>query len=105
MKLKTLKQAKEFKYEVKGGNIVIYTGELETKSIFPLEALLNFAKQHANRTVAINATRTISDIRPGTFGNFCYKTAGVVVASYIAAIAVDMGLASPSEDRLSLVFK
>lgn len=104
--LTTLSKGRKFRYGVTGEDIIIHMGENgDTVSRFPLSTLVNYAQKNKGKKVVINASRT--RIEDGTLGDFCRKnaTTATVVTSYVAAIAVDMGLASPSEDRLSLVFK
>lgn len=102
----TLAQSKPFQYEINDNIILIYVGRNHLKYKFPLEPLVLFAKEHHGSTVEISTTRTIKNIKQDSLGEFCLETVpqSTILSSYIAAIAVDINLASPTKDNKHLLF-
>jgi hypothetical protein len=100
VELKTLARGALFRYEIIKDGIKIMFGDSYSK-IVPQEILHLLLESFSNKTVPIEATRTISDLYEGSLGHWLNKHLnGTVITSYVAAILVNEGHAEYHDKKL-----
>ena len=102
VELKTLAKGSTFRYEgsIKEGIRIMY-GQLGFNTKVDKVILNSMLKNFSNKTVLIDATRTKSNLKEGSLGqwlNNYLKTA--VITSYVAAILVHEGYAENHDKKL-----